>query len=121
MTYIPSTPTPKLSFADWQIQFIQNFTQLAKCFAVNHVPLTAATEAGNHTILQMAEQPGSLQVNLSEIAAYSKEVLGQTDQLFLKYQGASGPEFQYTNYQIYPVTTVNPNNEQIQYFTFLPG
>lgn len=117
--YDPNTPYTKLSFADWQIQFIQNFTQLATAFAENHVPLDHATTAirGNHTYVKMPEQTGDPQTGSQEFSIYSKDVDNQTDQLFFTYPGNT-PVVQFTNYQIYSVT---PTSRQTTYFTFLPG
>jgi hypothetical protein len=112
--YDPQTPkTPNTSLADSQKSFLTNFSQLFDIFEVNHVPLNAASNAGNHTIIQLLEQENALQTDLGEISVYTKNVVGQTDQIFLRYQG-NGTEFQFTNYQIYPISSTT-------FFTFLPG
>jgi len=119
INYDPNTPTRQLSFADWQVQFIQNFTQLATAFAENHVPLTDPTVAnrGNHTYVEMAESTTDAQTSANEFSIFVKDVENQTDQVFFTYPGNT-PVVQFTNYQIYSVT---PTAQQTTYFTFLPG
>lgn len=117
INYDPNFPLVKNSYGSWQPQFLQNFTQLALAFAQNHVPLTAASDQGNHTIIQLLEKENPQQTNVSEFSVYSKPVEysdKSTDETFMRFQG-NGTEFQYTNYQIYPLTIPN------SYFTFLPG
>ena len=110
--YNPNTPISTESFAQWQENFSENFTQLDTAFSANHVPLEAASNAGNHNVIQLLEQASTRQTNVSEISVYTLDAPGQTDQLYMNIQGQ---EFQFTNYQIYPLT--QPNT----YFTFLPG
>lgn len=117
--YNQNTPTITLPFADWQSTFIQNFQQLYTVFSQNHVPLDALANAGNHTIIELPQQDLSQQTNQGEIAVYTKEVPGQTDQIFMRYQG-NGQEFQFTTYQLYSLGNFNPGDAN-QYFTFLPG
>ena len=115
--YNTNTPTPELSFADWQRDFLKNFQSLGATFSVDHVSLTESSNVGNHTVIHLLEQTNSPQTGLTEISVYSKDVEGQTDQTFIRYPG-NGEEFQYTNYQIY---SIEPTDTQISYFTFLPG
>ncbi len=119
INYDPNTPTVKLSFADWQIQFIQNFTQLGLAFSQNHVALDDPTVAnrGNHTYVQMPQQNTDAQTGSTEMSIFSKNVEGQTNQVFITYPGNT-PVVQYTNYQIFSHTDTD---QQIAYFTFLPG
>lgn len=117
MTYVPNTPAlTETTLADSQPQFLINFQELFRIFAINHEPLNSAI-AGDHSMVELVEQDHAIQTGTSEITIYSKDVPGQTDQVFIRYQG-NGQEFQYTNYQIYAVT---PQNGQVPYFTFLPG
>ncbi len=117
-TYDPNVPeNPSDSLASTQPEFLNNFLQLYNSFKTNHVPLDASSSAGNHTIVELTEQENTFQTDINEITVYSKDVSGQTDQLFLRYQG-NGQEIQVTNYQIYPINTTNPPT---QFFTFLPG
>ena len=113
INYDTNTPNNKQSFAEWQEAFQQNFTQLGSAFEKNHIALDATSNAGNHTIIELLQQSGKPQVGTTEFAIYSKDVPGQTDQVFMRYAG-NGTEFQFTNYQIYKVT-------DIAFFTFLPG
>lgn len=113
INYDPNTPLITESFDEWQENFIQNFQQLGKAFAVNHIALDASSLNGNHTIVQLVEQENPQQTKVSEISAYVKNVPAQTDQLFMRLPG-NGTEFQYSNYQIYTVDATN-------FFTFLPG
>lgn len=116
--YNPNVPPmPETSFPDSQPLFLTNFLQLYNNFAVNHIPLDAATAAGDHTIVELVEQPNSQQTPVSAINIYAKDVIGQTDQVFFRYQG-NGQEFQYSNYQIYPVPV---SGGVTMFFTFLPG
>ncbi len=119
INYDPNTPSPQLPFADWQIQFIQNFTQLYNAFSQNHVALDDPTSAnrGNHTYIQMPEQSFDPQTGSQEFSIYTKNVETQTDQVFFTYSGNS-PVIQFTNYQIYNIL---PTSTQTTNFTFLPG
>jgi hypothetical protein len=119
INYNPNTPTITLPFSQWQPQFLQNFAQLYAAFSTNHVPLDAASNAGNHTIIELVEQALPQQTNVSELAVYTKDVSGQTDQIFLRYQG-NGQEVQLTTYQIYSLGNF-AQGQSNQYFTFLPG
>ena len=113
----PNVPAfPSDALADSQIQFQTNFNNLFENFLKNHVSLTAASNAGNHTIIQLLQQKSAQQTDLGEISVYTKDIADQSDQIFLRYQ--DGTEFQFTNYQIYPLT--QPKN-QTAFFTFLPG
>jgi hypothetical protein len=114
--YNPNIPQFTDSYASWQTNFLSNFMQINTAFSVNHEPISS-TNAGNHTIIQLPEQENPVQTNINEISVYSKDVPGQTDQVFMKFPGINS-EFQYTNYQIYPV---NGPSTQTSYFTFLPG
>lgn len=115
ISFTPDSPQgPNEAIATSVTPFLNNFISLYNAFAVNHVPLDAASLAGNHTIVQMPEQTGNFPVNNGEVGIYCREIPGQTDQLMMKYQGTQ-PEFQYTNYQIY--TTGGAN----QFISFLPG
>lgn len=119
INYDPNTPTRQLSFADWQVQFIQNFTQLGEAFLKNHVSLTDPTVAnrGNHTYVEMAESTTDGQTSANEFSIFVKDVENQTDQVFFTYPGNT-PVVQFTNYQIYSVTSTA---QQTTFFTFLPG
>jgi hypothetical protein len=115
--YNPNVPeNPSDSLSDSQPELLQNFLTLYNTFMANHVSLDDPTAAirGNHTIVELLEQDHQFQTDVGEISVYTKDVPGQTDQIFLQYQGNPGQEFQFTNYQIY---SVNPTN----FFTFLPG
>jgi hypothetical protein len=119
INYNPNTPTAKLPYADWQIQFQQNFTQLNNAFSKNHIALDDATVAsrGNHTYVQMPEQKNIPQTGAAEFTIFTKDVESQTDQVHFVYPGNS-PVVQFTNYQIY---SVPPTLLQTTFFTFLPG
>jgi hypothetical protein len=86
---------------------------MSAAFKVNHVPLEATTNIGAHIIAELIEQALPIETGVGEITAYARDADGQTDQLFLRYQG-NQKEFQYTNYQLYSVTDTD-------FFTFLPG
>ncbi len=115
--YNPNIPQRNDTIAKSQLDFLNNFSHLFQAFSNNHVDLNALSSAGNHTVIQLAEQNAQFQTDLGEISVYSKFVEGQTDQIFLKYQG-SQEEFQFTNYQIYGLI---PTMNQVNFFTFLPG
>lgn len=119
INYNPNYPEVDSTWADWQIQFIQNFTQLATAFSQNHVPLDDATAAnrGNHTYVQIPELVNPPQTGASEFTIHNKNVEGQTNQIYFTYPGNS-PVVQFTNYQLY---TVASTDTQTTYFTFLPG
>jgi hypothetical protein len=116
-TFNPNVPLKSWSYSQWQPSFLTNFQQLYKAFQANHEPLDAASNAGNHTNVQLYDQPVSPTVSVSEMALFAQMVTGQTDQVFLKYQD-NKTQFPLTNYQIY---TINPFSSQIPYFTSLPG
>ena len=115
--YNPNIPLPDDNLAQSQIGFLNNFATLYDAFAMNHVPLDAVSEAGNHTYVELVEQGNDPQTNQGEISVYTKNVPGQTDQVFLKYQ--NGTVLQYTNYQIYAARPFD--TYQTRFFTFLPG
>jgi hypothetical protein len=118
MTFDPNVPeNPSDSLATTQPEFLTNFLSLYNTFLVNHVALDAGATAGHHTIIELVEQENPLQTGVSEISVYTKEVAGQTDQVFLRYQG-NGQEIQLTNYQLY---SLNQPVGQTAFFTFLPG
>ncbi len=119
INYNPNYPEIESTWADWQVQFIQNFTQLGIAFSQNHVALDDPTTAnrGNHTYIQMPEQNTDAQTGAQEFSVYSKLVEGQTDQIYFTFPGNT-PVVQFTNYQIYSVL---PTNQQTTFFTFLPG
>jgi hypothetical protein len=113
----PSIPIQKNTLARSQLDFLNNFFTLYNAFKANHIALDAVSGAGNHTIIQLLEQPSlnQIQTDIGEISVYTKKITGQTDQIFLRYQG-NQTEFPLTNYQIYSL-----GNNTTQYFTFLPG
>jgi hypothetical protein len=108
---------PSDSLAKSQPDLIDNFKTLYDSFKVNHIPLDAVSNAGNHSILQLFQQESSPQTDISEISIYTKNIDGQTDQVFLRYQG-NGQEIQLTNYQIY---SIEDTPTQTTFITFLPG
>ena len=120
--YNPNIPQPKNTIATGQINFLDNFMQLFNAFGIDHVPLNAAANAGNHNVIRLNEQPASLTTQVSEIALYSKKTFQQTDELYLRLQG-NGTEIQYSNYQIYPIDPIFNGATLVQqsYFSFLPG
>lgn len=120
ITYDPNTPLVTTPYADWQTSFQQNFQQLYNAFKIDHIALDAAVNAGNHTYIQLPEQETQRQTGTGEISVYTKDVEGQTDQIFMRYAG-NGTEFQFTNYQIYNMNPIGNPVVQTQFFTFLPG
>lgn len=120
-SYNPNVPQFSSDALDIsQPQFETNFLQLYNNFAKNHVELDAVSSAGNHTIIQLVEQPANsgIQTDLGELSVYVQDVEQQTDQVFLAYQG-QGQKFQYTNYQLYKPED-NPGVQE-KHFSFLPG
>ncbi len=102
-----------------QGNFLDNFQQLYDAFATNHVALDdSILTPGNHTFIELLQQGKGPATQFGEISLYSKLVEGQTNQLFLRYQGGQAPDVQLTAYQIYPAQNLP---WQISYFTFLPG
>lgn len=128
--YNPNVPLRRDPFNVSQGDFLTNFMTLYTAFSANHVALDAASNAGNHNIIQMLEQPigSQFQTDVGEISIYCKTPvdpknmpLDQGDQLFVKYQG-NVPEFQLSAYQIYGLNVLNEKGViQTPYFTFLPG
>lgn len=115
--YDANVPLISDSIAESQIDFLNNFKVLYDAFSRNHVALDAALSAGNHTTIELPEQISQFQTDVGEISIYSKEVIHQTSQIILKYQGTS-EEFQFTNYQLY---SLKQTSKQTQFFTILPG
>lgn len=116
--YNANIPISTDSLASSQPNFLNNFFQMYEAFKKNHKALdVGAPDEGNHTIIEMLQQNGSFQTDVGELSIYSKLVEGQTDQLFLRYQG-NGTEVQITNYQIYG-PFLSPG--QSIYMSFLPG
>ena len=114
----PSNPLVTDTFANWQICFLANFQRLFLDFNKNHVPLDDVSASGNHTYIELIEQAEKSfqQTGVGEISVYTKDVIGQTDQIFMRHQ--DGTEFQFSNYQIYPLMETP---SQRGFFTFLPG
>jgi hypothetical protein len=116
--YNPNIPeNQSASIGKDQMNFLDNFAALYNAFSVNHVPLDATSGAGNHTIVQLIEQTAAFPANTGEISAYARAATGQSDQVFLRYQGDQN-EFQYTAYQLYSLPTTT---SQTSFFTVLPG
>jgi len=108
---VPANPDDPLATS--QPQLLNNFDTLFNAFLENHISLSAASSAGNHTILELLQQESALETDLNEFSIYTKMIEGQTDQVFMRFQN-NGTEFRFTNYQIYPVDLTN-------FFSFLPG
>ncbi len=121
-TYDPNVPEFRSDSLDTtQPQLQRNFQALFDAFLLNHVSLTAASNAGNHNIIELLERANPINTNASEINVYSKDDPGTTDQLFMRYQ-LNSPEFAITPYQIYSVKNIVSNGVVItRFFTFLPG
>lgn len=116
--YNPNIPKVTDDLASSQPNFLNNFFQIYEAFRANHVALDAGSpNEGDHTVVEMLRQNGSFQTDVGELSVYTKSVEGQTDQLFLRYQG-NGTEVQITNYQIYGPVQLSG---QSIYMTFLPG
>lgn len=115
--YDPSVPErPSDSYATSQPEFLANFISLYQAFLKNHEPISG-TNQGVHTILELLQQTGDAQTDLNEISFYSKNVDGQTAQVFVRINN-NGTAYQLTNYQIY---SLNQIANQTSYFTVLPG
>lgn len=115
--YNPNVPTNlDDTYADSQPQMLNNFIKLYTIFSRNHTNING-TNAGFHNKVDLLEQTQGFQTGVGEISVYCKNVEGQTDQIFLRYQG-DGQEVQFTNYQIY---SLQATPQQEAYFTFLPG
>lgn len=115
--YDPNTPLVNTTYADWQINFLNNFNRLSTAFAVNHVPLEAASNAGNHNYIDFITRGQDPQTSLSEFSVYGAQDANDITQLFMSLQ--NNVKFQYTAYQIYPIEPQIPT--QTSYFTILPG
>jgi hypothetical protein len=115
--YNNQIPVVDTTIAEAQKLFLNNFSTLFNAFSINHVALNDLTNAGNHKVIELIEQEKGESTQSQEISIYSKKVDGQTDQLFMRYQG-NGKEFQLTEYQIY---AIEKTSTQEAYFTFLPG
>ena len=117
--YTTNIPQPKNIIGNSQDQFLQNFQTLYNAFAANHIALDAVSGAGNHTVIQLTETPvtTNFQTNMNEVSLYAREVQGQTDQLFMRFEG-NQPEFQFSNQQ--PTITHSPF-VNTTFITFLPG
>jgi len=117
-TFNPNVPLANWSYSQWQPAFLTNFEQLYAAFKANHEPLDAVSNAGNHTNVQLYDQPISPTVSNTELALFSQMVPSQVDQIFMKYQD-NKTQFQWTNYQIFVVSPIG--NSQTTQFTMLPG
>lgn len=116
--YNPNVPLKSWSYSQWQPSFLTNFQQLYNAFKANHEPLDALSNAGNHTNVQLYDQPSSPTVSYAELGLFAQLVPNQVDQIFIKYQD-NKTQFQWTNFQLYPVSPIG--NNQTTYFTMLPG
>ena len=117
-TFNPNVPLATWSYSQWQPAFLTNFEQIYTSFDNNHEPLDAVSNAGNHTNVQLFDQPISPTVSKGELALFSQMVSSQVDQIFMKYQD-NKTQFQWTNYQIFVVSPIG--NSQTTQFTMLPG
>lgn len=116
--YEPNIPRVGDDLATSQGQFLINFMQLYSAFSQNHAPLDSSTlTPGNHTVVELLGSATGFQTDVSEVSIYAKPIAGQTNQLFMRYQG-NGTEVSITNYQIY---SIPPTPQRSQFFTFLPG
>lgn len=104
------------ALATTQPELLNNFISLYQAFLKNHVAISE-TGAGNHTIIELLEQGGDPQTGLNDISFYSKNVEGQTDQVFVR-MSSNGTAYQLSNYQLYSMP--HPTDQQ-NYFTILPG
>lgn len=120
--YQNNIPQPDQSIGGSQSPFLVNFNQLFNAFDVDHVSLTAASNAGNHNVARLATLPNPWTTNISEVSLYSKIRSLQTNQLYFREEG-NGLEYQYSNYQIYPLAPITSGSNviQIPYFSWLPG
>ena len=117
--YNQNIPKVNDDLATSQEGFLANFQQLYNAFAKNHVPLDGGATAGNHTYVELLDNPTGFETSAGEISLSSIPVANQVGQLFLRYQGNS-QDVQYTNYQIYDQGPIYPDG-QFGYFTTLPG
>src|SRR5579859_5372952 len=121
--YDPNIPQSTDDLATSQGQFLTNFQQLYNAFVVNHVALDAASNAGNHTLIQLISSLQPFNTDAGEISIYAKPLDmnapldEQAPQLFMRYQG-NQTEVPITNYQLYSIPATP---DRMQYFTFLPG
>ncbi len=115
--YNPQVPQTGDFIADSQPSFLNNFIDLFAAFNTNHISLTDPANPGNHNVIQLVEQAAGDSTFSQEVAIYSKKVVGQTDQLFLRYPN-NGKEIQLTQFQIFEL---NQTANQNSYFSFLPG
>lgn len=116
----PFDPNVPENFSDplatSQPELQNNFFQMYEIFKKNHIEINDTIAPGIHKYVELLEQENSPQTDIGEISIYSKDVEGQTNQIFLKFQG--GQEIQLTTYQIYSILATN---KQSYFFSFLPG
>ena len=112
--YNPNTPTPDQLISNSQQQMQQNFRTIYDDFAVNHIALDAGSGAGNHNVIQLAQQESQFQTNAGEVSVYAKNVTSfqghSVDQLFMRYQG-NQTEFPFSMFQ--PFTFSNAQSDDI--------
>jgi hypothetical protein len=127
--YEPNIPQEESTVGNNQVPFLNNFNQLFLAFGNDHIALNDPTNAGNHSVIKLAEQgntddeiPSDPATNIGEIAFYSLKPTDQTDQIFFRQQNNADP-VQYTNYQIYPLAPIMQGSVVVQrpFFSFLPG
>lgn len=120
--YDNQIPQPDDGIGTSQNPFLANFSQLFNAFNLDHVSLTAASNAGNHNIARMSPQAFPLTTNISEVSLYGKPRHLQTTELFFRQEG-NQLEYQYSNYQIYrpPLVFSGGQLVQVPFFSFLPG
>ncbi len=115
--YSPNEPQPGDALGESQPNFLNNFQSLYDAFLKNHMSLDDVSLGGKHKVVQLLEQPKAFETGPGELSIYAKNLNRQTNQIFMRYQG-NGPEFQYTNYQLY---SLPPDPFTARFFTFLPG
>lgn len=116
--YNQSIPNVNDDLATSQGGFLANFQQLYDAFAKNHVPFDGGATAGNHTFIELLNNPTGFETSAGEISLNATPVENQAGQLFVRTQG-NKQDIQYTNYQIYDQGAIQ--NGQFGYFTTLPG
>lgn len=116
--YNPNIPESDDTIDKSQKDFLANFGTIFEAFNQNHVSLDDATNPGNHSIVELVEQLSSRSTLSSELSFYTKDVNGQTTQLFMRYP-SNGKEFQVSPFQIFSLGA--QANIPFSGFSFLPG
>lgn len=76
MVYKPLIPASTDRIPQSQLDILENMTQIAKTFAVDHMPLTSGTHQGTHRFARFPQQGSAPSTAVDQFALYSRNDSG---------------------------------------------